>query len=390
MHTQGNGGRASGHVRLKRRKSGPRWYVKYRTPDGRQIQKCLGPAWTERSRPPARYLTRRMATEELQAILVGLRDGTFRSSSPSGVTFREASVEWLRFAECERACKPSTMRDYRLVIRCLDSVFGDDLLEEITGERIEEWLSEWRAEKKLSNRTVQKHLCVLGLIFKRARKRWGLTLDPLLDVEAPRVKNGGGFDHLTPEEVWSLVRAAASEQDAAIFLTAAFTGLRRGEVLALRWRDVDFVRRTVRVRANYISGLGEGTPKSGKGRAVPMADEVGEALAKLSQRGEFTDEGDLVFRGKIEFVNPVKLGRRYRHARKRAGLRPIRFHDLRHTFGTTCAAAGVPVRSIQEWMGHASITTTMRYMHFVNRSDDAVKISAAFALEAAGDAVPEA
>ena len=87
----------------------------------------------------------------------------------------------------------------------------------------------------------------------------------------------------SPEEVWALVRAAGSEQDAAIFLTAAFTGLRRGELLALRWRDVDFAGSTIRVRASYAAGELT-TPKSGKVRSVPMAPDVAAALARLGHR----------------------------------------------------------------------------------------------------------
>ena len=78
-----------------------------------------------------------------------------------------------------------------------------------------------------------------------------------------------------PEEVWALVRAAADERDAAVYLTAAFTGLRMGELRALRWRDVDFPRSVVRVRASYA--VGElSVPKSGKVRSVPMVHEVAQ------------------------------------------------------------------------------------------------------------------
>src|SRR2546422_231062 len=91
------------------------------------------------------------------------------------------------------------------------------------------------------------------------------------------------FDFYSPEE-WALVRAAADDQDAAIYLPAAFAGLRRGEISALRWRDVDFIRRAIRVETSVVHGQ-VGSTKGGRGRAVPMVPEVAQALAKLGQRG---------------------------------------------------------------------------------------------------------
>src|SRR6185436_17986763 len=106
----------------------------------------------------------------------------------------------------------------------------------------------------------------------------------------------GAIDVFSPEEVHALVRAADSEQDAAIYLTAAFTGLRQGELVALRWRDVDFPGSAIRVRASFTNGHLT-SPKSGKVRSVPMAPQVAEVLARLSQRDLFTDDDDVVFAG---------------------------------------------------------------------------------------------
>jgi integrase len=117
-------------------------------------------------------------------------------------------------------------------------------------------------------------------------------------------------------------------------MAAAFTGLRRGELVALRWRDVDFASSTIRVRASY-SGGALTVPKSGRVRSVPMAPDVGQVLAQLAQREHFTSEDDLVFAAEVgSYLDGSALRRRYDRALKRAGLRPLRFHDLRHTFGT--------------------------------------------------------
>lgn len=181
--------------------------------------------------------------------------------------------------------------------------------------------------------------------------------------------------------MWALAHAAASEQDRAIFLTAALTGLRMGELLALHWRDVDFAGSLLRVRASYAGGALT-TPKSGKVRSVPLAPDVAQALAGLAARELFTAEDDLVFPGETgEFLDGSALRRRYKAALKRAGLRPLRFHDLRHTFGTRMIAKA-DIRRVQEWMGHADIQTTMRYLHYAPREEDARLVAEAFRIEA--------
>ncbi|MBV8941913.1 MAG: site-specific integrase [Solirubrobacterales bacterium] len=216
-------------------------------------------------------------------------------------------------------------------------------------------------------------------IFKRAKKVWALPVNPAAEVEKPPLTRSGDIDVFSPEEVWALVRAAASEQDAALFLTAAFTGLRRGELFALRWRDVDFAGSVIRVRSSYADGALT-TPKSGKVRSVPLAPDVAEALAKLGQRGDFTNDDDLVFVGQWGgYLDGSALRRRYDTALKHAGLRKLRLHDLRHTFGTRMIGKA-DIRRVQEWMGHASIQTTMQYLHYAPREEDARLVAEAFRL----------
>jgi integrase len=175
----------------------------------------------------------------------------------------------------------------------------------------------------------------------------------------------------------AVVREAASQQDGAVYLTAAFTGLRLGELLALRWRDIDFAGSTIRVRASW-AGSALTTPKSGKVRAVPMAPDVAGAIARLSCRKNWVGEDDLVFAGEGgDHLDGSALRRRYKAALVAASLRPLRFHDLRHTFGTRMIAK-VDIRRVQEWMGHADVQTTMRYLHYAPRAEDAALVAEAF------------
>ncbi len=106
----------------------------------------------------------------------------------------------------------------------------------------------------LSNRSKNKLLIQLHGIFRRAQRMYGLDANPLARVEKHPQHSSGDIEVFSPEEVWALVRAASSELDAAMFLTAAFTGLRMGELLALRWRDVDFTGSVIRVRSSWSGG----------------------------------------------------------------------------------------------------------------------------------------
>jgi integrase len=367
----------SGHVSQRKGKRGGVWYAKYRLPDGRQVQKRIGRAWTEKSAPPEGYFTKASAKAHLDELLAQARQGTLPGMVRTGRTFRDAAEEWLDYCEKVRDCKASTLRDYRNMVRVLDREFGNRKIEAITPEEIELWIGGYSG----SNRTRQKYLVCLGSIFKRAMKVHGLPRNPADVVERPRVRRAAKIDVLRPEEVLALVRAAESEQDAAIFHTAAFAGLRMGELLALRWRDVDFTCRTIHVRENWTQGETT-TPKGGTERAVSMAEEVAQRLARLGQRDHFTADDNLVFctpRG--QHVGYKSLKERYRAALRAADLREdFRFHNLRHTFGST-VIRHADSREVMEWMGHADLTTTRRYLAFVDREDAAKRVSEAFSLE---------
>jgi integrase len=176
------------------------------------------------------------------------------------------------------------------------------------------------------------------------------------------VRYSGDYDFYSVEEInaprWC-GRDGAGSRDLS---HRGVTGLRPGELVALRWRDVDFAGRAIRVRANYSFGQLV-TPKSGKVRTVPMVPDVSEALARLRRRPEFTRDEDPVF------VRPAGghlvadvMRRRYVLAVERAQLRPLPFHSLRHHFGSIAVNRASLVQ-VQSWMGHSHIQTTARYLH---------------------------
>ena len=371
----------TGHVFRVERSRGPCWYAKYRLPDGRQVQKKLGPAWTERGRPPAGYYTKRLAGDWLREVLDQARRGTLPGMVRTGATFADAAGEYLRYIEHDRGRKPSTVRGYRSAIAAhLLSASGSLAVEEVSTEAIERWIAGYDGSVRSRNKLLIEIHGILG----RAKKVYGLRENAAAGVEKFQAPRSGDIRVFSPEEVWALVRAASSEQDGALFLAAAFTGLRMGELLALRWRDIDFAGNTIRVRASYYLGQLT-TPKSGKVRAVPLAPDVATALAQLGRREHWLAEDDLVFVGEAgSYLDGSALRRRYKAALAAAGLRPLRFHDLRHTFGTRMIAKA-DIRRVQEWMGHADVQTTMRYLHYAPREEDARLVAAAFEVEPVPD-----
>jgi integrase len=222
----------------------------------------------------------------------------------SNATFADAAAECLRYCREERGCKPSTLRDYASSLNAhLLPGFGDLALEDITAAAIDEWRAGLPA---LSPRTKNKLLVVMHGVMGRAAKVWGLPANAVAGVERHRQRSTGDLEVFSPEEVMALVRAAASDQDSAIYLTAAFTGLRRGELIALRWRDVDLPGSLIRVRTSFRGGELT-SPKSGKVRSVPMAPDVASTLAALGRRELWTADDDLVFpvdRARISTAQP--------------------------------------------------------------------------------------
>jgi hypothetical protein len=168
--------------------AGPVWYAKYRLPDGRQVQKKIGPAWTERGNPPAGYVTKRLAEAWLRNVLDQARRGTLPGMVRRGATFADAAAEFLRYVADERDRKPSTLRDYRSVITAhLLPRFADELIEDITPAMIEEWGASLGAA--LASRTKNKLLVVLHGVFRRAQNVGGLPANPVAGIEKHRERS---------------------------------------------------------------------------------------------------------------------------------------------------------------------------------------------------------
>jgi integrase len=356
---------------IERRDSAGRtsYYGKWTTTTGRQVKRRIG---RKRSAGTSDGLTRRQAEAELRRLMAEVK-----VAAPARERLTVAEVGERYVAHLERTGrKRSTTIAVRMCLRAhLVPFFGDKSIAAITHNDVGDLINVLEVDKELAPKSIHNYVGTLSALFNFAmgpRRRWA-SQNPCQGAELPKVAESVEIRWLDLAEVDLLVEHAQSgdyEQiDRALYRTAAMTGLRQGEAIALRWRDVDWLAARIRVRQNYVRGE-FGTPKSRRStRSVPMfADpRTGGPLERAA------------------------VLRRYRHALKGARLdKSHRFHDLRHTFGTRMAAAGVPIRTLQEWMGHRDQATTLRYADYAPSPHEAEMVAAAFARQRSTPVVSEA
>lgn len=349
------------------------------------------------SGPSARWgtrdgLTRAQAEAALRKLI-----GELRFVAPAGrVSFEEVAERHITHLEQVMQRKRSTIQDYRIMVRRhLAPHFGTTAIEKISPDDVERYMVVKR-RAGYSPKTVINHLNFAHGVFRFALKRQLVMTNPVAATDRPRAGSADpDIRFLDREELEALLRAVPDDDvlgptDHSLYLTAATTGLRQGELAALRWRDIDWPAGVVRVRRNYTRGEW-GTPKSRRSsRSVPLADRTAAELDRHHERSAYRTDDDLVFchphSGRP--YDAVRARKRFYAAMAAAGMRDrcgrkggITFHSLRHTFGTRMAAVGVPMRTLQEWMGHRDFMTTLVYADYAR--DPAQ--GAAFAERAFGD-----
>jgi integrase len=356
------------------------WYGRWYS-GGRRVKRKLGAVRAPGSRDGLTKTQAEARMRELQGQAVPRAAG-------ERLTVPEVAARYVAYAR-RRGRKPSTIENIESEVRThLAPFFPGRAMDRITPEDVADLINLLEAGKGLAPKTIQNVIATLSALFNFAcaPRRRRASSNPCVGAELPAVEDATEIRFLTLEEIDRLVaharRGIFRELDAALYLVAAMTGLRLGELLALRWRDVDWTAARVRVRQNYVRGR-YGTPKSRRStRSVPMADAVGGVLDRLFQASRWKGEDDLVFAhpatgGPLAKAN---VTRRLHKALADAGLDDSHvFHDLRHTFGTRMAAGGVPIRTLQEWMGHKHLTTTQRYADYAPSGREAELVAAAFA-----------
>lgn len=352
------------------------WYGKWRVGD-RQVKRKLGPKRQSGSRDgltrkQAERTLRKLMEAEAAVVVVGVR------RTVEEVT--EAMTEHL----VAIGRKPTTIENYRSLARThLSRHLGNRRIDQVQPAEVERMVAAMR-RAGAGPKLIRNALTLLQQVFAFAERRGWASFNPCKQIERPVVEPHADIRFLTLDEVEAMLRAVPDDSfgptDRALFLTAAMTGLRQGELLALRWQDIDWAAGRLRVRRNYVRGHW-GSPKSRRGiRSVPMVDRVAADLERHFQRSEYRADDDLVFPHPItgSVLDHSDLARRFKAALAAAGVRAVRFNDLRHTFATRMAGAGVPMRTLQEWLGHRDYATTLIYADYAPSAQEAELAERAF------------
>lgn len=341
-----------------RRDTAGRWYFRkhVRLHDGTRVRAFATPSTygLPNTRAGADEAGRRRVDELLRGVVV-----KHATSGASTLTLAQFTPKFLEYSSAKN--KHATVDTQRKHLRHrIIPALGDKPLRLFSFAVVEDYKHALLADG-LSAKTVVNILSVLHTILELAKKRG--HIDDVPEFEWPKVSKVKAFDFLHPDDELPRLLAIVDGELSSMIRIAARTGMRQGELLGLRWTDIDFDLRHVIVR-NNISRNVEGTPKSGRDRLIPLSDD---ALAVLRNqrhlRGKYVwcdIDGNHLTPG--ECKHPL-----YR-ACQRAKLRRIGWHVLRHTFCSELVMRGCPLNTVRELAGHRTLAMTLRYAHLAPSS----------------------
>ena len=253
--------------------------------------------------------------------------------------------------------------------------------------------------KRVSPNTVLHYHAVLHRALRCAERLELIKSNPASKVERPRKKHFSASFY-SDDELMQLFREVENTEIAIPVKMAAFFGLRRSEVLGLRWDAIDFERNTIcikhtvttcRIDGKYTTVAADTTKNRSSRRTLPMVQPMREMLLSWREQTERykelcgncwkgEDNGYLCVNALGECLTPGALTKRFERLLEQTGMRPIRFHDLRHSCASLLLRHGIPLKQIQDWLGHSDFSTTANiYAHL----DTNTKQQSAQALEGA-------
>lgn len=303
-----------------------------------------------------------------------IRRGTLRG--PSEVTIAEAGkalVEGITNGSIRNRSghpyKPSVIRDYERSLRLyIRPELGAKKLSSLTRADVQDFADRLLATG-LDPSSVKNILMPLRVIYRRAFARSEVSINPTTGLELPAAR-GRRQRIADPVEAAALIEVLLPSER-PLWALALYSGLRRGELWALRWEDVDLDAGVIHVRRSWDTHEGEIEPKSGAGaRRVPIAAVLRRYLLEQKLRNGGRPEHRVLADASNELRNATTLTEWARRRWKAAGLKPIGLHECRHTFASLMIAAEVNPKALSTYIDHASISITMdRYGHLMPGSE---------------------
>jgi len=367
------------------RRRGPGEGSIYKRTDGRwAAQVDLGWESGERRRKTVYGRTRSEVADKLHALQQQLRDGLMVSDDRTPLaTFLPT---WLDTVVAP-SVRPRTYESYASVVNNhLLPALGNKTVGKLRAQHIQQLLAD-KAAAGLSDRTVE----YIWLILRRALTvavRWGLVVRNVADVVTPPRPTQREITPLSITEVGKVLDTARDDRLGAAVTLALTTGMRRGEILGLQWGDIDLTTTPTRLRVRRnlqrIGGrLQTGEPKSAKGRrTITLSNLAMAALASHRARqakerlaaGELWQDHQYVFTTTTGSpVDPRNFLRSWHHILERAGLQRRPLHEARHSAASLLLSEGVPLKIVQETLGHSTIALTADlYGHLMPDDTDKV------------------
>lgn len=324
--------------------------------------------------------TKKEALEAKSRMLRELDAGTIATKKQRKLA--EFLQEWL---DNKPNLRISTRRKYQRLVNYIVADLGSVTLSKLTAEQVQKFITK-KLEDGLASKTVHQAYALLRLAVSYAVK-WGYVSRNVVDlVDAPRMVSRKGTP-LTVEQAKNLLAHLKGHRLEMVVLTAIVTGMRRGEILALRWADVDIEHRYLIVRRTvdyiYPHGYVEDEPKTKSGnRRIALPEFYIKLLKahKVKQErqrrkaGEKWENRDLVFADMTGgYLSPSHLTDDFKTLLIQASIEPIHLHDLRHSAATILISMGIHPKVIQEFLGHSDIAVTMNvYGHLFPTLGDGV------------------
>lgn len=349
-------------VKVGQRPDKPGWWV-FINHRGQRKKKYFG-------------LSRKLAQDFAAKLEAKLKLGSIGITAKVGVKFEDYAETWLDRIQHTR--KFSTHDDYKKMLdRDIKPLLKGLDLEDVTRERVKA-LAFTCLKKEQSPKTVQNIIRCLSSLLSHAVEDGLLTVNSALKPGKflPRVSKRRGINPFSRGEVATFLDTVKEKAPRyfPLFLCAARTGLRQGEILALQWGDLDFHGRFIEVQRNYARRR-ISTPKSGESRRVDMSLELAQTFKDLYVERQLETAANgwkemppwVFCHENGGLLDPDTLRKRVFHGLlKASGLRRIRFHDLRHTFASLLLQQGESPVYVRDQMGHSSIQVTVDlYGHLI-------------------------